>query len=95
VIAADRFYNDFHLLNIWDSNGVFFVIRHKENLKYTVVRELDLPDNRYEHILRDEIIELENTKYLRRLRRVAVWIDENRFVINTVLLYRYHYGTLS
>jgi hypothetical protein len=26
VIVADRFYNDFPLLNIWDSKGVFFVI---------------------------------------------------------------------
>lgn len=29
VIVADRFYNDFSLLNVWDSNEVFFVIRHK------------------------------------------------------------------
>ena len=34
VIVADRFYNDFHLLNVWDSNKVFFVIRHKHNLKF-------------------------------------------------------------
>ncbi|WP_430615690.1 transposase [Flavobacterium sp. JP2137] len=26
VIVADRFYNDFSLLNIWDSKQVFFVI---------------------------------------------------------------------
>jgi hypothetical protein len=84
VIVADRFYNDFHLLNIWDSNGVFFVIRHKENLKYTVVRELDLPENRHEHILKDEIIELENTKYPKRLRRVAVWNDEKGFVVEII-----------
>ena len=31
VIVADRFYNDFPMLSIWDSKGVFFVIRHKEN----------------------------------------------------------------
>lgn len=30
VIVADRFYNDFSLLNVWDSNEVFFVIRHKK-----------------------------------------------------------------
>lgn len=29
VIVADRFYNDFSLLNVWDSKEVFFVIRHK------------------------------------------------------------------
>jgi len=44
VIVADRFYNDFPLLNIWGSKGVFFVIRHKENLKFVCVKELDLPE---------------------------------------------------
>jgi len=33
-IVADRFYDGFHLLNVWDSKGVFFVIRHKENLQF-------------------------------------------------------------
>lgn len=42
VIVADRFYNDFTLLNVWDSNEVFFVVRHKENLKFDTVKELDL-----------------------------------------------------
>ena len=27
VIVADRFYNDFSLLNVWDRKGVFFIIR--------------------------------------------------------------------
>ena len=76
VVVADRFYNDFTLLNIWDSNHVFFVVRHKENLKYTIVKELELPENRHEHILKDEIIELENGKYPKRLRRVAIWNEE-------------------
>ena len=34
VIVADRFYNDFSLLNVWDSNGVYFVVRHKDNIKF-------------------------------------------------------------
>lgn len=58
VIVAGRFYNDFKLLNVWDSNAVFFVIRHKENLKFKIVKELELSDNWHEHILKDEIIEL-------------------------------------
>lgn len=33
VIVADRFYNDFSLLNVWDSNRVFFVVPHKDNLQ--------------------------------------------------------------
>jgi hypothetical protein len=41
VIEADWFYNDFPLLNIWDSNKIFFVKRHKENHQYhSVVRSL-------------------------------------------------------
>jgi len=34
VIVADRYYFDSYLLNKWDSGGVFFVIRTKENIKY-------------------------------------------------------------
>jgi hypothetical protein len=60
VIVADRFYNDFYLLNVWDSNSVFFVIRHKENLPYTTLSENELPENLHQHILKDEIIELKN-----------------------------------
>jgi hypothetical protein len=88
VIVADRFYNDLSLLNIWDSKGVYFVIRHKENLKYTIVKENELPLNKHQHILKDEIIELKNEgskeKYPKRLRRVAVWDDVNKQVIELI-----------
>jgi hypothetical protein len=88
VIVADRFYNDFPLLNIWDSKGVFFVIRHKENLRFVSVNENELPENRNQHILKDEIIELESdiskAKYPKKLRRVSVWDDENEQVIELI-----------
>lgn len=87
VIVADRFYNDFYLLNIWDSNKVFFVIRHKANLKFTVIKENELPENRYQHILKDEIIELTGKtkeKYPKRLRRVALWDQKNQQVIELI-----------
>lgn len=81
VIVADRFYNDFSLLNVWDSNEVKFVIRHKENLKFTVIKENELPKDRHPHILNDEIIELANQtskkKYPKRFRRVAVYDEVN------------------
>jgi len=80
VIVADRFYNDFYLLNIWDSKGIYFVIRHKENIQYNIIKENELPDNRHQHILKDEIIELKNKsskeKYPKRLRSVANTIGE-------------------
>ena len=88
VIVADRYYNDFRLLNIWDSSGIFFVVRHKENLKFKTKKELDLPENRHQHILKDEIIELDSSagkkKYKGKLRRVAVWNEENKQVIELI-----------
>jgi len=88
VIVADRFYNDFSLLSIWDSKGVFFVIRHKENIKYTVLKENELPENRHQHILIDQIIKLKNIaskqKYPQTLRRVAVWDDINKQTIEII-----------
>lgn len=58
VVVADRFYNDLSLLNVWDSNGVYFVVRHKENLAFRTVTELELPEKRHQHLLKDEVIEL-------------------------------------
>jgi len=88
VIVADRFYNDFSLLNVWDSNQVFFVIRHKDNIQYVKVKENELPDNRHQHILIDEIIVLKNQsskdKYPKKLRRVAIWDDVNQQTVELI-----------
>lgn len=88
VIVADRFYNDFSLLFVWDSNGVFFVIRHKENLQFITIKENELPENRHQHVLKDEVIELKNkdskAKFPKRLRRVSVWDEENGQVIELI-----------
>lgn len=88
VIVADRFYNDFYLLNVWDSKGVFFVIRHKENLQYVSVKENILPPSRHQNIIRDELIELKNPtsrkKYGNTLRRVAIWDEKNQQTIELI-----------
>lgn len=88
VIVADRFYNDFSLLNVWDSNQVFFVIRHKENLQYTTIKENVLPEKSHSNILIDELIELKNPKskktYPKKLRRVAVWDQKNEQTIEII-----------
>ena len=88
VIVADRFYNDFSLLNVWDSKQVYFVIRHKDNLKFETIKELELPMNRHQNVLKDEIISLANEKskqlYPNKLRRVAVWDQENEQVIELI-----------
>ena len=88
VIVADRYYNDFPLLNVWDSNKVFFVVRHKENIQFTTVKENELPENRHPHLLKDEIIELSNPtsklKYPKHLRRIAIWDNLNEQVIELI-----------
>lgn len=88
VIVADRYYNDFPLLNVWDSNKVFFVVRHKENIQFTTIKENELPQNRHPHLLKDEIIELSNPtsklKYPKHLRRVAIWDELNGQVIELI-----------
>jgi len=88
VIVADAFYNDFSLLNVWDSNKVFFVIKHKENLQFNKIKENELPENRHEHIIIDEIIELKSKsskmKYAKRLRRVVVWDEKNQNTIELI-----------
>lgn len=88
VIVADRYYFDTALLNKWDSNDVYFVIRLKENIQYKTLKELELPDGRHEHILKDEIVELRGTntrkKYPKRLRRVAIYDEKNDQTIELI-----------
>jgi len=88
VIVADRYYFDTAMLNKWDSNDVYFVIRMKENIQYTTLKELDLPDDRHEHILKDEVVELcginTRKKYPKRLRRVAIYDEKNNQTIELI-----------
>jgi hypothetical protein len=88
VIVADRYYNDFTMLNVWDSTKAFFVVRHKDNLKYDRIKERELPEKGKQHVLIDEEIKLSNKtsqeKYPKHLRRVAVWDEENEQVIELI-----------
>lgn len=88
VMVADRFYNDFFLLRNWDSSGVYFVVRHKENIQYAVIKENELPVSKHQHLLKDEIIELKNDgskqKYPKQLRRVALWDEVNGQAIELI-----------
>ena len=67
------------------ARGCFFVVRHKENLKFKCIKENELPKENHQHILIDEMIELTGSgskkKYSGKLRRVAVWDEENEQTI--------------
>jgi hypothetical protein len=67
---------------------VFFVIRHKENIKFKSIKENPLPENKHQHILKDEMVELIGplsiSKYPKQLRRVAIWDEVNQQVIQLI-----------
>ena len=85
IVVADRGYCDYSLLNHWDSNDVFFVVRHKDNIRYRTIAERPLPEKHAQNVLIDEIIEFElptaKEKYPKQIRRIAVWNDEHGITV--------------
>jgi len=72
IVAMDRGYNDYQLFADWTQQGIFFVTRLKDNARYYVEEERDVPRNR--NILADHIIFLadyDTCPY--PLRRIVVW----------------------
>ncbi len=88
VVVADRAYVDFDNLYRWHSGGSFFVVRLKTSVKFNRLNEKELPDNRHQHILVDEYIELSEektkAKYPKKLRRVVVWDQVNQQTIELI-----------
>ena len=88
VVVADRAYVDFETLYRWDNAKSYFVVRFKRNIKFHRLEEKDLPENKHEHILVDEYIELSEertkSKYPKKLRRVVVWDENNQQTIEII-----------
>lgn len=88
VLVADRGYQDFKMIYQWNKDEIIFVIMLKESIKYDQVKELALPEENDEHIIKDEIIKLtgEQTKthYPENLRRVAIYDDKEKRVIEII-----------
>jgi hypothetical protein len=82
IVVDDRGYFDCKLFRTRIDDQNRFVTRLKDNILYTTVRELDLPEEKDFHIIKDEIIHLtgkaavENELNTTELRRVAVYIEE-------------------
>jgi len=85
LVIMDRAYLDFAMLYRWHQDKVKFVIRLKKNIKFKRVKEYPLPEKKEQHILVDELISLSpygcGRQYPEKLRRVAVWDDVNKRVI--------------
>ncbi|MDX9775790.1 MAG: IS4 family transposase [Petrimonas sp.] len=78
ILLADRAYVKFDFLYGLSARGVFFVLREKRNMKYTVVETASHKDRR---IISDEIISLDveetKNKYPEKLRRVTALVEVN------------------
>ena len=92
VVVADRGYCDFSLLDDWDSNNVFFVVRHRDNLLYSQVRELELPGKRAQNVLAASIIaELYKARWqieiffrnIKQLLKIKSFIGTSRNAVET------------
>lgn len=81
IVVADRAYVDFEWMNELDRQGVFFVIRGKENIKFELEEQLFRPsDATNKSIEYDWHVSLSNSgtrkKYGKQLRMVQVWDEE-------------------
>lgn len=73
VVVADRGYLDFELMQKWDANKVRFVVRSKNNIKYTTEKQLPIPnpkEGKPVRILADEKVVVNG--YTKALRMVLV-----------------------
>lgn len=87
IVVEDRAYFDFILMLNRIAAENIFVTRIKSNTVYESIKELDLPDGKNEHIVKDEIIRLTSLKaiesgiYKQELRLVHVYKeDENKII---------------
>lgn len=88
VIVADRGYQDFSMLNDWDKNDIYFVIRLKKSINHEMTKELQPRDTDNEKILKDELIRLTEdatkAEYPKTIRRVAVYDEKNDNTIELI-----------
>ncbi|MFH0895796.1 MAG: IS4 family transposase [Bacteroidota bacterium] len=85
VVVADRAYLDFAMLYHWYKNKVNFVVRKKSNIKYHHLKMMPTNKNRYEKIVIDEMIELDESgayeKYPEPLRLIVIDdVESNQYI---------------
>lgn len=84
IVVDDRGYFDCMLFRTRINDGNWFVTRLKDNILYKSVRELNLPEDKDQHIMKDEIIHLTGTSAIKHnldeveLRRTAIAIEDPR-----------------
>jgi IS4 transposase len=90
IIVEDKGYFDFELMLARIKAKNIFVTRIKSNTVYQTLRELELPADKDQHILQDELIIRTGTEAIKTgikrhpLRRVAVFDEKNNRVIEII-----------
>ena len=86
IVVADRIYSDTELLNHWDSTGVIFIVRGRDNIQFESIRERDLPDTTSQEILIDEEVRLTGvetaSKYPKKIRRIGIYNAQGGYTID-------------
>jgi len=87
IVVEDRAYFDFELFKKRIDAKNIFVTRLKSNILYESIEELDLPDDRDQNILKDELIKFTSKDALKAgledqiFRLVTVYkVDENKVI---------------
>lgn len=90
IIIEDKGYWDFSIIKSRIKADNDFVARIKENTVYEVVQELELPDDKDQHILIDEIIHLTGQKAKKlkidsvKFRRVVAYHEDKNTTIEII-----------
>ena len=102
IIVEDRAYFDFDLMCNRIAAKNVFVTRIKTNTKYETVKELELPESKDEHILKDQIIRLNSDKAVEKgiakhdLRLVHLYKeDENKVIAIITNQLDWQYNTIA
>ena len=96
IVVMDRGYVDYRLFSDWTERGVYFVTRMKDNARYRVIEEKEVPKRR--NILKYEVIEFEGDKAREdcwyQLRRIEVW-EEDKGERIVLLTNRHEFGATT
>lgn len=90
IVVEDRGYFDFDLMHARHIAGNVFVTRIKTNTKYETLEEKNLPDDKDQEILKDEIIRLTSDKAEKtgiaavKLRLVHVYKEDQNKVLEII-----------
>ena len=102
IIVEDRAYFDFNLMCNRIAADNVFVTRLKTNTNYQTIKELELPEHKDTHILKDQIIRLNSVKAIETgidqhdLRLVHVYKeDENKVIVIITNQLDWDYNTIA